>query len=526
MSVRAPSEIRRRSPAFGGWLPLVALTAACGGSATPTPAPGTPTAASTPTPDATEALTCDVIIVGGGVGGLYSAYRLGPEYGDGVCLFEKEDRLGGRIYDVSEDGGTDGPWIGVGARRIMEGQEVLFDLADELGITSEAAGWKDDLITARGYVGGTADELNASAYPLLDDSLGEGALYDELRFGPERANVTDYPDFRSYVRSVVGSQGYDFLTDVFRFRADYEYPLDARGYLDYLDEEWDVCCTASYPIGGMSEFVRRMEAAALADGVRIFKSQAVTRIDEASGVFTVKTAGYTATAGDLIVAVPAAGFGYIDGNVATAIQAEPEFQQLIPVRVVTITQWWPSRWWETEAAAGGQVRRAWTTDHCLNHIEIPVDQYGIDQNVIRTVYDDDIRCVTFWEEVAKQGGTAMEDELLRGLQFLFPEVDFPAPTKTQMQVWPDAWYWLRAGSPFTNADVAAWAVEPLPGLNVSMVGEAYNPQRSGWSDGAYKSANATLNARFGFEFTNTATRPAAERRAAPPRRQRRSDGGH
>jgi phytoene dehydrogenase-like protein len=40
--------------------------------------------------------------VGGGVGGLHTAFRLGPQLNK-VCLFEKEDRLGGRVYDVSRD---------------------------------------------------------------------------------------------------------------------------------------------------------------------------------------------------------------------------------------------------------------------------------------------------------------------------------------------------------------------------------------------------------------------------------------
>ncbi|HET8705962.1 MAG TPA: hypothetical protein VFM46_06635, partial [Pseudomonadales bacterium] len=49
---------------------------------------------------------------------------------------------------------------------------------------------------------------------------------------------------------------------------------------------------------------------------------------------------------------------------------------------------------------------------------------------------------------------------------------------------------------FSNADIAKWAVNPLPGEAVSLVGESYNPQRSGWSDGAYKSSLNTLAANF------------------------------
>lgn len=65
---------------------------------------GNPTGDDAP-PDAQsgEPLTCEVAIVGGGVGGLHTAFRLAPELGEGVCLFEKEAVLGGRIHDVAMD---------------------------------------------------------------------------------------------------------------------------------------------------------------------------------------------------------------------------------------------------------------------------------------------------------------------------------------------------------------------------------------------------------------------------------------
>src|SRR5688572_20590974 len=55
-------------------------------------------------------LDCEVAIVGGGPGGVHTAYKLtnpptgttatGVTSGSGVCLFEKNDRLGGRFRDI------------------------------------------------------------------------------------------------------------------------------------------------------------------------------------------------------------------------------------------------------------------------------------------------------------------------------------------------------------------------------------------------------------------------------------------
>lgn len=468
---------------------------------------------------ARTAIECEVGIIGGGAGGLHTAFRLGPTRKDGVCLFEKEAALGGRILDIAREPG--GPVYGAGALRIMEGQRVVFGLADELGIKYEAAANREDLVSARGEFTYSADDMNVAAYPLVDDKLKETDLYDQLRKGPMRASAAGYPDFRSYVRAVVKEQGYHFLTDVFRFRADFEYALDARGYLDYLDEEWDVCCTPSYPEGGMSEFIRRMEARAATDGVRIFKSEPALSLDREDGRYVVRTPRYLARVGRLVIGVDAVALRRVNGAVAEAIKAQPQFQDLVGVRVATVTQWWPSAWWKN-ARPGHDINRAWTTEHCLNHIEIPLANYAASQNVTRSVYDDDVRCVEFWENTAARSTTAVEDEILRGLRYLFPGVNIPRPQKTHVQIWPGAWYWLRGGSRFTNADIARWAVEPLAGEPVHLVGESYNPQRSGWSDGAYKSSIRTLNAKFGLNLPGGEGMSA---RLLGAGRASRSDGG-
>jgi hypothetical protein len=461
-------------------------------------------------------LDCEVAIIGGGVGGLHTAFRLAPSMGERVCLFEKDAQLGGRIYDVSLDGSESSPRVGVGGRRVMETQQVLFDLATELGITLEKQPGAIDLIEARGKLAFTKDELRTQ-YPSLTldtdpNSDQETVLYDTLRKGPMRAQAGSFGDFRSYIRNTVGAEGFEFLHDMSRFRADFEYPLDARGYLDYLDEEWDTCCEPQYPIGGMSEFVRRMEEKAVASGVRIFKSAPVFGISQAGDRYRVLAGAQTVKASKLVINVSPYYLESIKGDVVTRLLAQPKFQDLVGVRVATITQWWPSDWWSQIKNPGltsdNQVWRAWTTDHCLTFIEIPINPYAAAQKVTRSVYDDDINCVQFWEDLAKAGTPAVEAEIQRGLTRLFSNnglttpttVTIPKPLKTHVQIWPDAWHWLRAGATSTNADIFEWAVEPLPGEPISLVGEAYNPRRSGWSDAAYKSSINLLNKKYGMSL--------------------------
>lgn len=517
---------------LGVWLGLVLTVTACSGGDDDV----TPTSEPTPTPgpvDPRERLTCEVVIVGGGAGGLHTAFRLAPTLGDGVCLFEKQDELGGRIHDIPlDENDPESPRFGAGARRVMEGQSVLLNLATELGLTLETPVVEADLLGARGVYAFSKESLLPLYPSITPDESGdtETALYDALRFSPERDNASSYPDFRSYIRSVVGDEEYWFLHDMSRFRADFEYPLDARGYLDYFDEEWDVCCTPSYPVGGMSAFIEGMATQSSTSGARIFTGEPVVAVRSSGVGYQIETENYIVSAGKVVIAVPPTAFQWLEGDVIDQLASQPQFQDIIAVKVATVTQWWPERWWadvvNPTLESDNHIWRAWTTEHCLNFIEIPLEPYGVEQKVTRSVYDDDLNCVQFWEGLGQQGTAAVEAEVKRGLEKLFNNgvsepatVVIPDPVKTHLQIWPDAWHWLRAGSTFTNADIFAWAVEPLPGEDVALVGEAYNPQRSGWSDGAYKSSINLLNSRYGMDLPGL-------NRAVTARRLVWSEGGH
>jgi len=75
----------------------------------------------------------DIVIVGGGISGLYFLYKilkLKPDWK--ILLLEKEDRLGGRIWTVYDDEGS--PLYERGARRIMHNHYRMINLIKELGL--------------------------------------------------------------------------------------------------------------------------------------------------------------------------------------------------------------------------------------------------------------------------------------------------------------------------------------------------------------------------------------------------------
>lgn len=92
----------------------------------------------------------DVAIVGAGVSGLYSGWRLRTSRpagsdasggdGDGfpsVTILEMSDRVGGRLWSTTELPGLDGVVAELGGMRYMEHQRLFVSLAKLLGLPSE-----------------------------------------------------------------------------------------------------------------------------------------------------------------------------------------------------------------------------------------------------------------------------------------------------------------------------------------------------------------------------------------------------
>jgi protoporphyrinogen oxidase len=459
-------------------------------------------------------LECDVSIIGGGPAGLYMAYQLGPLYRNQVCLFEKENRLGGRIYDIGKDPQQpQGPLIAVGGRRVMEGQNVLFKLAHDLGIELEKPNLEKELIFARGFYSTNPDDFVA-LYPGIEFDQAKGdaptQLLRRLLVSEQRKQIDQFPDFKSYVTSVLGNNGFEYLRDMSRFRSDFEYSLSAKGYLDFLEEDIDVCCEASYPVGGMSAYVRGLALKAKESGVRIYLEEPVKSIDKESKHYSLVTPKHRVNTSHVVITVPPKAFDHIQGNISRAIQSQDQYKSLIGVNVVTIAQWYEKPWWLNIRGIkdNKKVWRAWTTESCINSIEIPQEQYAAKQNVIRSVYSDSLECVEKWREIAKEGPRSIEREVKKGLEHLFSNngvthpVEIGEASKTFYWEWPDGWYYIRAGFPFSTLDIFNWAVQPLKDENVALAGESYNPQRATWSDGAYKSAIHLLNKRYGFSIVH------------------------
>ena len=238
-----------------------------------------------------KTLRCEISIIGGGVAGTYTAMQLAKKHGNSVCLFEKEIKLGGRLMDIkTRPNSNDSPRISIGGRRVLTSHKAMMNLKKELNIKLQKPHKAEQHCFARGQYNFATkayekDEFAKFYFGLPVNQnrtpvLYEDQLIDMLFTSTERKNIDSHPNQKSYIRSVIGDTGFQFLHDMKRFKADFTYSLSAKGYIDRLEEEYTYAYDHRYPIGGMSKFVRKMARKATFYGARIFKSEPIDSINK------------------------------------------------------------------------------------------------------------------------------------------------------------------------------------------------------------------------------------------------------
>ena len=80
----------------------------------------------------------DVVIIGGGIAGIYTMYNLKKNYPNlKVLLLEKDNRFGGRIYTFHKKIDNETYKMDLGAGRIGFHHKNMMDLINELKIEKE-----------------------------------------------------------------------------------------------------------------------------------------------------------------------------------------------------------------------------------------------------------------------------------------------------------------------------------------------------------------------------------------------------
>jgi phytoene dehydrogenase-like protein len=147
-----------------------------------------------------------------------------------------------------------------------------------------------------------------------------------------------------YVRDVLGTRGAQYFFDLNRFRADFADDVDAIGYLEYGMIDYFGSSPMKYPIPGHSAVMEKMRTAIEAKGGRIFLSEPVQSVANASdGSFNMQTSKRAVKAKQVVLAVPHGAYNSLSGDVVSTIKAAKEFSSVTSAKSMQVTHHHPPR---------------------------------------------------------------------------------------------------------------------------------------------------------------------------------------
>lgn len=389
----------------------------------------------------------DVVIVGGGISGLYAAKKC-IESGLSVLILERQSVLGGRIHTIYHRNYH----VEAGAGRFSHKHRRVRSLLKQYGLTEVPI------------------SHSSSSYALnnfLKILVHESSKFDTN----DLMNMT----LKAFSERVIGTKYTEQLIAQFGYNGEFEKANAVTGInmirRDFMNSSYFVCKE------GLSELVRRMEHE-LAQECTIYRNTSVTGIDSKTNNFCVVHA--TDAQGNsrryigkvVICAIPQTDLK------ALAELTHKQRTLLNSVAPISLNRIYgefpasPQTWFH-------DIPRTATADKIRQFI--PIDTH----NGVAMVSYSDTRFANYWKAQADKGEDHLKKEVLKHLHAVFPDVSsIPKPNRVSSYYWPAGVHMWKPG---VDSSKVIPQIQHIM-ERVYVVGEAYC-KIQGWIEGALETVD-------------------------------------
>lgn len=414
----------------------------------------------------------DVVIIGGGISGLYTALKCLNE-GIRVIVLEQMERLGGRIRTIHQDG----QMFEAGAGRFHENHTLLRNLISFFGLHETR----------------TISKHTYQADPTFSE-------YTELKRVIDFVQKHNIPDtllqqlsFMSLCESVLGVSMTKKVMQAFGYNAEFQL-MNAFDALRMFQRDFKKGMSYFSCREGLSTLVDRMTAAIRREGGIIYTQTQVTNIKRLSNNnFKVsakdasgKSRSYVSQC--VVCAIPKSSleevkfFSQNQRNLMNTV---------VPVSLHRIYGTFPV------SKQGGtwfsSVPRSTTNTHIRQFI--PINKK---QGVAMVSYSDTTDA-DYWKAYADRGTEALKKQLLKQLHVTFPDIDdIPEPQ------WLNSYYWpagVHVWKPGVNSSSVIPQIQQILGPDSAfyIVGEAYAKNQA-WIEGALETVESIFGSLVSHMF--------------------------
>jgi monoamine oxidase len=383
-----------------------------------------------------------VLILGGGIAGLYTAYQLLKENPDrSITLIEKYNRLGGRIHTYTDPYMT----VEAGAGRFSRSHTLLMRLIREFKLTHKIRKTSSDVKYAEG-----------SPYS-LKWVVGKIVAASKIDVFHDLSSMT----FLNYAKKIVSAEEIEFLQNAFGYYTELVTmnAKDAIALMLQLNDDFYVMD------GGLSQIIEELtRRISMYPNAEVHTGEEVVSISRLKNTFHVRTRRGDAT------------YGYTSESCVCTLP---------PPVLATFTISHPIKAKLAKIVCGPLCRIYCTfKEPWFGHLKYTTSTplrmiIPITPKTIMISYTDNVYAL-FWRDLHEGKGIAGVNRALKQFMKEALGVDMPAPLRTKVFFWEcGVGYWA------VNSD-HVHLVEPFP--KFYLCGEGYSKTHQQWIEGSLETA--------------------------------------
>ena len=401
----------------------------------------------------------DIVIVGGGISGLFLAYKL-CETKLNILLIEKGKSLGGRIVTIEKDGIL----YEAGAARFNETHTKLISLIKELEL-------EDQITMLPKEIDYKLREYKTDNYPKVYYLLSIVKKTSENYEQKYLQNIT----FFNLLIEIFDYETAEFIKDSFGFDSEF---LDLNADSALLMYKDDLFINKDYfgLKNGLSQIITNMEnILKKKKNVKILKNNTLKKIHDDKIETSIDTYEYK----NLILAIPYSNLKQLD-----EFKDFKLLDSVKPIQLLRIYAKYPKEEGNDEVWFHN-IKRT-TTNSYIRHI-IPIDYK---KGLIMISYTDGLNAKIL-ADMYSNGEDVLIKEIHKEIKKLF-NIEPPKPSGVYVHNWSNEYsgvHMWKAGSDMN--DLYPKIMQPDKGKNIFICGEAFSKKQC-WIEGALETSYDVL----------------------------------
>lgn len=422
----------------------------------------------------------DIVIVGAGVAGLYTAYKLiNKQKKIKICILESTQYIGGRLHTIDYDGiKVDG-----GGARFNTDQHRILHLIHELGLDNK----KVDITNNINYkpINPNYDRTLEKIFPTIDDFIQYMKTFIKTNNikDTELINNTILEFVDKHLDKKYPTLG-EYLQNIYPYYSELAI-LNAKEAYDLFTNEFSP--NAKYMIlnGGLQQITDTL-LNKIKNKVTILKETPLESIKKDNTRYILTSNNKKFKCSHIILALPKSALvkiKYINRarHLLNSIENTPLYR---------IYARYPKN-------SNGKVwfdgMEKISTNLNIKYI-IPMNY---EKGVIMISYTDG-KYANYWMDQLSNG--TFETELTKELKLLFPDIDIPKPKWYKHCPWiMGAGYWKPK---FNRSDYLHKIIKPFKNENIYICGENYSSHQA-WVEGSLETSDLVLEKLNTIDMSRT-----------------------